>query len=45
MKYGRRSVEHMIARGVIQVTKLDGKIQIDRIALDKLIVDRTYYEV
>ena len=40
-----KAVEHLIDRGVIPVTKLDGKRQIDRIALDKLIGDRTYYEV
>lgn len=41
----RKAVEHLIARGIIPVTKLDGKIQVDRIALDKLIADRTYFEV
>lgn len=41
----QKAVEHTIARGVIQVTKLDGKLQIDRTALDKLISDRTFYEV
>ena len=39
-----KAIEHMIARGTLQVTKLDGKRQIDRSALDKLIADRTYYE-
>ena len=39
-----KAVEHLIARGTIQVTKLDGKRQIDRAALDKLIADSTYYE-
>jgi hypothetical protein len=39
-----KAMEHMITRGVIQVTKLDGKRQIDRTELDKLISDRTFYE-
>jgi len=39
-----KAMEHLIARGVIQVTKLDGKRQLDRAAPDKLISDRTYYE-
>jgi len=41
----RRAVEAMIARGTIPVTKLDGRCQIDRVALDKMISDRTYREV
>lgn len=40
----RKAVEHLITRGAIQVTKLDGKRQIDRSVLDKLIADKTYYE-
>jgi excisionase family DNA binding protein len=40
-----RAVDHLIARGSIQVTKLDGKRQIDRTALDKLIEANTFYEV
>jgi hypothetical protein len=40
-----RAVEHLIARGAIQVTKLDGKRQIDKFVLDKLISDRTCYEL
>jgi excisionase family DNA binding protein len=39
-----KAVEHLIARGTIQVTKLDGKRQIDRSALDKIIDDHTYFE-
>jgi hypothetical protein len=39
-----KAIEHLIARGTIQVTKLDGKRQIDRSVLDKLIVDSTHYE-
>jgi len=39
-----KAIEHMIARGTLQVTKLDGKRQIDRSALDKIISDRTFYE-
>jgi excisionase family DNA binding protein len=41
----RRAVEAMIVRGTIPVTKLDGRCQVDRVALDKLISDRTYREV
>jgi excisionase family DNA binding protein len=40
----RRAVEAMIARGTIPVTKLDGRCQIDRVALDKMISDRTYFD-
>jgi hypothetical protein len=39
-----KAMEHLITRGIIQVTKLDGKRQIDRTELDKLIASRTYYE-
>lgn len=39
-----KAVDHMLARGIIQVTKLDGKRQVDRVTLNKLIEDRTYYE-
>lgn len=39
-----KAVEHLIARGTIPVTKLDGKRQIDRAALDKLITSNTYFE-
>jgi hypothetical protein len=39
-----KAIEHLIARGTIPVSKLDGKRQIDRAALDKLIEDHTYYE-
>jgi excisionase family DNA binding protein len=38
-----KAIEHLIARGVLPVTKLDGKRQIDRIALDKLISENTYF--
>jgi excisionase family DNA binding protein len=40
-----RAIEHLIASGAIPVTKLDGKRQIDKTALDKLILDRTHFEV
>jgi hypothetical protein len=40
-----KAVDHLIARGVIEVTKLDGRRQIDRIALDKLIESNTFFEV
>jgi excisionase family DNA binding protein len=39
-----KAVEHLISRGTIQVTKIDGKRQIDKSALDKIIDDHTYYE-
>ena len=39
-----KAVDHLIDRGVIPVTKLDGKRQVDRAALDKLIEERTYFE-
>jgi excisionase family DNA binding protein len=38
-----KAVEHLISRGVLPVTRLDGKRQIDRIALDKLISESTYF--
>ena len=34
-------VQHMVKRGTLPVTKLDGKVQIDRLELDRLIKDRT----
>ena len=34
-------VQHMVKRGTLPVTKLDGKVQIDREELDRLIKDRT----
>ena len=40
-----KAVEHLISRGAIQVTKIDGKRQIDRAALDRIIEEHTYYEV
>jgi len=40
----RKAVEHLIARGVVPVTRIDGKRQIDRSALDRVIDERTYYE-
>lgn len=39
-----KAVERLIQRGVIPVTKIDGKRQIDRQVLDKIISDRTYFE-
>jgi excisionase family DNA binding protein len=39
------AVRKLITRGVLPVTKLDGKRQIDRAALDKLISDNTHFEV
>ena len=38
-----KAIEHLIARGVLPVTRLDGKRQIDRVALDKLISESTYF--
>ena len=35
----QKAIEHLIDRGRIPVTKLDGKRQIDRTTLDKLISD------
>lgn len=40
-----KAVERLIQRGAIPVTKLDGKRQVDRDALDQIISDRTYFEV
>lgn len=40
-----KAVERLIQRGAIPVTKIDGKRQVDRSALDKIIADRTYFEV
>ena len=40
-----KAVERLIQRGAIPVTKIDGKRQLDRAALDKIISDRTYFEV
>lgn len=40
-----KAVERLIQRGAIPVTKIDGKRQLDRAALDKVISDRTYFEV
>ena len=39
-----QAVRLMIHRRKIKVTKLDGKVQIDRAVLDKLIEDCTFYE-
>jgi excisionase family DNA binding protein len=40
-----KAVERLIQRGTIPVTKIDGKRQIDRSALDRIISERTYFEV
>jgi excisionase family DNA binding protein len=40
-----KAVERLIQRGAIPVTKIDGKRQVDRDVLDKIISDRTYFEV
>ena len=40
----QKAVEHLIARGTLPVTRLDGKRQVDREELDKLISSRTFYE-
>jgi hypothetical protein len=40
-----KAVECLIQRGAIPVTRIDGKRQVDRTALDKIIADRTYFEV
>jgi excisionase family DNA binding protein len=40
-----KAVERLIQRGTIPVTKIDGKRQVDRAALDKIISDRTFFEV
>ena len=34
-------VTHMVKRRLLPITKLDGRVQIDRIALDKLIAEST----
>ena len=34
-------IQHMVKKGTLPVTKLDGKVQIDREELDRLIKDRT----
>lgn len=39
-----KAVECLIQRGTIPVTKLDGKRQVDREALDKIITERTFFE-
>jgi excisionase family DNA binding protein len=41
----QKAVERLIQRGAIPVTKIDGKRQVDRAALDKIIADRTFFEV
>jgi excisionase family DNA binding protein len=38
------AIRLMIDKRKLPVTKLDGKVQIDRSALDKLIGDCTFYE-
>jgi excisionase family DNA binding protein len=38
------AVRKLITRGVLPVTKLDGKRQVDRAALDKLISESTHFE-
>jgi hypothetical protein len=37
-------VTHLVNKGKIPITKLDGKIQVDRLALDKLIEKSTTKE-
>jgi hypothetical protein len=37
------AVEQMIKRGSLPVTKIDGKRQIDRIELDRIIHDSTHF--
>jgi excisionase family DNA binding protein len=39
-----KAIEHLIQRGTIPVTKIDGKRQVDKAALDKIISDHTYFE-
>jgi hypothetical protein len=39
-----QAIRLLITRRRLPVTKLDGKVQIDRTALDKLIGDCTFYE-
>jgi hypothetical protein len=38
------AVKHMVRRGALPVTKLDGRAQIDRVVLDKLIAASTGWE-
>jgi len=38
------AVKQLISRGRIPVTMIDGKRQVDRLALDKLIQDKTFYQ-
>ncbi len=38
------AVKKLISRGRIPVTRLDGKLQIDRHALDRLISESTYLQ-
>jgi hypothetical protein len=38
------AVRLLIHRGKLPVTKIDGKVQIDRTALDKIITDATFYQ-
>lgn len=40
----RSAVVHLIQRGVIPVTKIGGRMQVDRGALDKVIAENTYFE-
>jgi hypothetical protein len=39
-----QAVRLLLHRGTLPGTKLDSKVQIDRVALDKLIGDCTFYE-
>ena len=34
-------IQHMLKRRTLPATRIDGKVQIDRLELDKLIADRT----
>jgi hypothetical protein len=38
------AVKHLIARGKIPVVTLDGKKQVDKVALDKLIDELNHFE-
>jgi hypothetical protein len=38
-----KAIRLLIHRGKVPVTKIDGKVQIDRATLDKLIDDATFY--
>lgn len=40
-----KAVECLIQRGTIPVTKIDGKRQVDKATLDRIISDHTYFEV